>query len=598
MRARRALLLAAGALAAGAALAQETPKGLPPGTGTLRGRIVRDAPGEVGGLAVVLYAIPPDGDPGLGRAVSDASGGFAFEGIASAPDVSYLVGVRADDLPYGTRAAFAAGETVHEVELRIATPSEDASAALPISARLRIDQGCGGLRMVETHELRNPDERVIFVPEARRAGRTPLLELTLPEGASPISVPFGSQGLEQDGGRVVFWGPLHPGVHEIEFAYSLPAARAAELAWSLPRGVGRVEVLTGERGPTLAGDGLRRGSPRELDGHRYSVHEAGPLAPGAPLRLHLEIPPPAAAPVEVTEAQTWLELDDAALVVDASYHLEVAGSEPLTATSDAPLLCIPLPPEASGLRFSPATLAMGAEPDPSGELALRGPIPAGASTAVLRYRIPVKEDRVELAQRFAHGVPIWSVFVADTGVAVETTRLHRRRPIRNDDRSYLHLEAFQLAPDERVALELRRLPPRRPPPRLAQAGFSLALAAAGIAFLVAPLHRRREEASQDPAEAQLETERDSISAALQSLEEDFETGKLAASDYEELRAELRARLAELIQRREAARSAARSETAGAAPAAARCSSCSAELTADARFCHRCGTPVAPAGARD
>src|SRR5207247_2156273 len=105
-------------------------------------------------------------------------------------------------------------------------------------------------RVIETHALRNPGARVVFVPEARRAGRTPLLELTLPAGASPISVPFGSQGLEQVGDRVAFWGPLQPGVHEIELAYSVPAASAAELAFGLPRGVGRVEILTGERGPT------------------------------------------------------------------------------------------------------------------------------------------------------------------------------------------------------------------------------------------------------------------------------------------------------------------------------------------------------------
>jgi cytochrome c-type biogenesis protein CcmI len=280
----------------------------------------------------------------------------------------------------------------------------------------------------------------------------------------------------------------------------------------------------------------------------------------------------------------------------------VAGSEPLGATSDAPLLCIPLPEEASGLRFSPATLAMGAEPDPSGELALRGPIPAGTSAAVLRYRIPVQGDRALLSQRFAQGVAIWSVLVADTGVSVETTRLHRRRPMRSDDRSYLHLEAFQIEPGETVALALRRLPPRRPAPRLALAGFSLALAAAGIAFLVAPLQRRLEEPSQDPAEARLETERDAIRSALQSLDEDFETGKLAASDYEELRTELRERLAELIQRREAARSAARPEaaavSAAATAAAARCPGCASALAADARFCHRCGAAVATAVARD
>ena len=596
MRARRALLVAACALAAaGGAPAQETP-GLPPGTGTLRGRIVRETPGELGGLPVVLYAIPPDGDPGLGRAVSDASGSFAFEGIASAPEVSYLVGVRADDLPYGTRTAFAPGESVHEVELLIAAPSADASRVEPLSARLRIERGCGGLRVIEVHELRNPSERVVFVPEAQRSGRAPLFEVSLPEGASPISVPFGSQGLAQDGSRVAFWGPLRPGVQEVELAYSVPAA-TGELAWGLAQGVARAEILTDPRAG-VSGEGLRAGPPREIEGRRYASHAAGPIAPGGALRLRLEEPPAAGPAIEVAEAQSWLELDDAALVVDASYRLEVPGGEPLAASSDGPLLCIPLPPEASGLRFAQATLAMGAEPDPSGELALRGPIPAGTSAVVLRYRIPVQGERTVFAQRFASAVPIWSVLVADTGLAVETTRLHRRRPVSSDERSFLHLEGFGLEPGERVEIALRRLPPRHPSPRLAQAGFSLASAAAGIAFLAAPLQRRREERVAGSDE-RLEIERDSILAALQGLEEDFDTGKLAAADYEELRGELRARLADLIQRRAAARSAASAESDAVVAAAttdARCAACGAEPAPDARFCHRCGRALAPAGA--
>jgi len=612
MRASRALLLAAAALAtAGAARAQEAPAGLPPGAGTLRGRIVREAPGAVGGLPVVLYAMPPDGDPGLGRTVSGADGSFVFEGVASEPGIAYLVGVRADDLPYGTRTSFAPGESVHEVELVIASPTDDASGIARRAARLRLEAGCGGLRVTESHELRNPGERVVFVPEAQRAGRPPLLEVVLPEGAGPISVPFGSQGLAQDGNRVAYWGPLHPGVHEIELAYSLPTGDA-ELAWGLPQGVAGVEVLTDPAGPGVQGSGLRAGPPREVEGRSYATHAAGPIAPGESLRLRLAGAAPAApAAVQIAEAQSWLELDDAALVVDASWRLEVAGDAPLAASAGAPLLCIPLPPEASGLRFSQATLAMGAEPDPSGELALRGPIPAGASAVVLRYRIPVEGDRAVFAQRFASAVPIWSVLVADTGVAVETTRLHRRRPMRSDERSFLHLEAFELEPGEEIELSLRRLPPRRAPPRLAQAGFSLAIAAAGIAFLVAPLQRRREEPIADASDAKLETERESIRAALASLEEDFETGKLAAADYEELRDELRARLGLLIAQRRAAGAAGGGLAAAGAPenapgspgavpalpSPARCAACAAELAAEARFCHRCGQAVAPA-ARD
>ncbi len=598
MSARAALALAAGLLAAfGTASAQEAAAPLPAGPATLRGRIVHEAGGSVADLPVVLYAAPPDAPPGLGRTRSDTSGAFVFEGISNAPGVVYLVGVRAEDLPFGARVTFEPGQTERTVEVRVSPPLADASGIERSLAQLRIERGCGGLRVVETHTLRNPGERVVFVAESQRETAQPLLELEIPSGASPLSLPFGSHGLEQDERRVRFWGPLHPGSHEIEFAYSLPAEGSeALLEWRLPQGVSRLEVLTDERGPRATAADLEPVDPRTVEGHRYAASSIAPLEPGATLALRLELPPGAASSLEIAEAQAWLELDDAALVVDQQVRLSVPGDEPLEAGSDAPLLCIALPPGAEALRFSPATLAMGAEPDPSGELALRGPIPAGESAVALRYRVPVEGDTTDFVQRFDRGVDVLTLLIADTGVAAETTRLHRRRPVQSGDRNFLHLEGFQIEAGEPVALRLQRVAPRRPPPRLATLGFSLALAAVGVAFLIGPLRGRREEPGLNPALEELDLEREAVLAALRSLEEDFDTGKLDAPDYEELRSELRTRAAELIQRQQrTAQALAAGEAAGASVSKApACGACGAGLPPDARFCHRCGAAL-PAG---
>jgi hypothetical protein len=541
---------------------------------------------------VVLYAAPGEGSPGLGRTVADASGAFAFEGISNDPALAYLVGVRAEELPFGVRVGFEPGQTLREVELRVAAPLADASGVERTAARLRIERGCGGLRIAETHELRNPGDRVVFLPAARRAGALPLLALELPAGAGPVSVPFAAQGLEQAGSRLEFFGPLHPGAHEIEFAYSVPTqGAAARLAWRLPQGVRRLQVLT-EAGLRGTGPELAPGEPRTLDGRRYATSATGPLPAGAAFELHLEIPALAPSALALLEAQTWLELDDAALVVDESYRLSVSGTQALAADGGAPLLCVALPPRAEALRFSSETLAMGPEPDPSGALALRGPIPPGDSALALRYRVPVEGDRVELVQRFDRALPALRVFAADTGITLESPRLHRLRPLRSADRTFLQLEGFQIEPGESVAIRLARLAPRRHVPRLAALGFSLALAAAAIGFLVGPLRGGREEPSRDPELAALESEREAALAALRSLEEDFETGKLDAADYSELRAELRARAAELIQRgREASLAGERAGRAGAEAEAAACAACAQALAPGARFCHRCGRPV-------
>jgi hypothetical protein len=599
MSTRVGLALVACVLGAlGSASAQEMPEGLPEGPATLRGRIVHEGGGAVADLPVVLYAAPPDGRPGLGRTRSDASGRFSFEGVSNAPEVVYLVGVHAEGLPFGARAAFEPGESVHEIELRIALPLADASGVERPLARLRIDQGCGGLRVTETHVLNNPDDRVVFVPEAQRENERPLLELELPAEAGAISTPFASLGIDQVGSQLRFWGPLHPGSHEIEFAYVLDTkGDAALLRWRLPQGVERIEVLSGEQGPRATGDALVPGAARTQDGRRLAVSGAGPLAPGANFELRIARPPAATSTLVIDEAQAWLELDDAALIVDQQVRLSVPGATPLGSGADAPLLCIALPPGAEALRFSQGTLAMGAEPDPSGDLALRGPIPSGPSALSLRYRLPVASEGTEFVQRFDRPVGVVSILVADTGVSAETTRLHQRRPVQNGDRRFLHLEGFQIGADEPIAVRLRRLAPSRPPPRLATLGFSFALAAAGIAFLIGPLRGRRDEPDVDPALSALDTEREAVRAALRGLEEDFETGKLDAPDYDELRSELRMRAADLIQRRQRAeeRLAAGAGAAAAGAPKLSCGACAAELLADARFCHRCGAVVPVAG---
>jgi hypothetical protein len=614
MSARGALALALLLLLAGArapARAQTGTGRPPPGSAALRGQLVRESgAGPLAGLPVVLYAAPKQGEPGIARTQSDAEGRFVFEGISNDPEVVYLVGVRVDELPYGTRVTFAAGESQREVELRIAAPTADASAVVREGVSLRIDRGCGGLSVEETWQLRNPGPSPVYLPDALHGERRPLFETRLPEGASAISVAVGAQGIEEQAGRIRFWGPLHPGSHEVSFTYSVPGAAGAPLRWRFPEGSGRIEVLADAKGPGVSGGALSPGAPREIDGRAYASASAAALSGESALELRVEVPADAPAPLEAAEAMLWLELDDAALVVDANYRLSVPGSEALVATSDAPLLCVPLPEGAEGLRFSPQTLAMGAAPDPSGELALRGPIPAGESAIALRYRLPVTGDSVELTPRFALRLPRLTVFVADTGISAEAQRLHRLRPMRTQDRSYLHLEGFEIAANESVPLRLERLVPQRVPSRLATAGVSLALAAAAIGVLVAPLRGRADEAAADPEAADLAAERASVRAALASLEEDYETGKLDATDYEALRSELRGRTAALIQRRKAAQrprsepeasgvrapadagTAARARQAPCA-AAAQCAACAAELLSDARFCHRCGAPRAP-----
>jgi hypothetical protein len=244
-----------------------------------------------------------------------------------------------------------------------------------------------------------------------------------------------------------------------------------------------------------------------------------------------------------------------------------------------------------GLRFSPTSLAIGLDPDASGVLAVRGPIPPGNSTLALGYRLPAEGNALRFERRFPRALPLLSVVVADTGIRAETTRLHRLRSIRTEARNYLQLEGFEIEPEERIVIDLRQLPAPRPLSAFASAGFAGLAAAGVIAFLIAPLRGGRQpEDTAETRSARLAAEREVVYASIRDLDEDFETGKLTSQDHAAMRSELRAQAVRLLQTEREAAPAAAARTSG-------CASCGAELPRDAHFCPDCGARLSkPEGA--
>lgn len=601
------LALAGGALAAvlvaGLAAAQsgEGAGNVPTGEARIRGHVLREG-AAAAGLEVVLYALPADAEPGLRRTLSDAEGAFAFEGVSNDPEIVYLVGVRVDDVPHGRRLVFSEGQREAEVELSVSQPDPDTSQARRGVTTLRIEVGCGGLVVHESHALHNPTDRVIFVDPSERASRAPILRAELPAAAGPLEAPLGvlPQGFEREDGALRFWGPLYPGSQELEFAYALPAEPGTlSFRRGFPDGADEVLLLLPAGAPAPRGPGLAAAGERELDGRRWQAVRARHLEAGASLNPTLEMPVTPEA-VALLETQLWLEVDGAALVVDEQHLFSAGDSGAPAAESGAPLVCFSLPEGAEDLRFSPGAFELGLAPDPSGALALRGPLPPGESGLALRYRVPVAADPVSFAHRAPLRLPLLSIFVADTGLRVETQRLHRRRTARRAERSYLHFEGFEIAAGETVELSLARQPAPRPLPRLASVGFALLAAAAAGAFLLAPLRGREtgQATGESPGE-RLAAERESVYAAIRDLDEDFETGKLTDEDHAQLRQELRGRAVQLLELERAAPAEAEPEPAPRPSAAAAahwryCPACGGELPPAARFCPHCGEPLAGA----
>jgi hypothetical protein len=291
----------------------------------------------------------------------------------------------------------------------------------------------------------------------------------------------------------------------------------------------------------------------------------------------------------LAEVRLLLSLDDAALGVRETHVLEVEGDAGVRALPGEPLLRIPVPEAGQSVEFASAAAGLSLERLPQGGLEVGGTAPPGESSVTLGYRIPVEGSSVDLVRSFEQRVPLLGIYLADTGrLIVESDRLHRRRPVRTDDLTYIHLEAFNVVPGEDVALRISTRPPSRGRVPGGLTAFVVLAALLSGALLIAPLF----SGDLGPEEAEVEAlpsvrERESIYAAIRDLEHDHETGKIAEADYTTMRQELRARAVALLHQER--KEVADAEKRGAAP---HCPACGDEVRATDRFCSQCGQALA------
>ncbi|MDX1650300.1 MAG: hypothetical protein R3263_10640, partial [Myxococcota bacterium] len=475
----------------------------------------------------------------------------------------------------------------------------------------------------ETLVLENEGSATVYVPEDARSGARPALRVELPDELREFRMPLGvvPEGVERDGRRLRFWGPVYPGRQEVRWLYALEPepsdpeaggeadARPERYVWratvapeaspvhvELPEGETRLEAP----GATL--EPLEPGAGDDEAGVAARRLAVRPPADGT-LALVLRTPPARVAPeaVRPVEARLVLHADAASVDVTETHVLEVEGEGRVRSAPQRPLYRIPLPERLRDLRFGSDAASVTLQPDGEGGLAVRGRLAPGETRVELAYRLPVEDFPTAVERRFAARVPLLSVFLAETGSVVPSSeRLHRRRPVRTQDLTYAHLEAFEVEPDETVRLEIDRLPPRTRLPRAAWMGLGGGLALASIVFLMMPLWRARGggriERAREPEAA--ERERQAIYEAIRDLDHDFETGKVSEEDHARLRAELRARAVALLARSRRTPQTlpgAAAEAPGAPSSPTPCASCGAVPRPDDRFCGRCGTPLAAAG---
>jgi hypothetical protein len=611
-------------VAAGAAAQQNphptTPTGgpssLPSGTAVIRG-VIADGkfPGATAGLTVALYALQPDGTPGIGSTQTAVDGSFSFKDISNDATIVYLVGTRYGLVPYGERAAFAPGQQELVIELAVQRPIIEGADLRVVDTSLRVEALGSRLSVQETHQIVNTELAPIYVPADRRSGRQAPFRASLPKGTVDFQAGVfnADEGFEQRGNELFYWGPIYPGPQTLRYSYQLPIEAGTSqvtLEPQFPLGSDRVRVLAPETGPRVESPDLRPAAATEVEGRKLTVLEGDRRAPGDAIRVLVQVPETSLdrSALSLGRTELSIELDDTVLQVTQSHQIDVAEGAHLAGAPGDPLLRLELPlgAELVGLstdadRFGLRALDQGIE--------LFGPLGPGKHEIVFRYRLPTSDGAAALDLRFPQTVPTLLLRAADTGLLIESDRLHRLRPQPIGTRTWLMREAFHIEPDEVVSVRFAELE-RTGPSGLASVSFVLAAAAIVLLFVVSPLRRSISvRADEQDDRSGLAHERDLVYATIRDLEHDFETGKVAEQDYQQTRQELRARAVDLM-REEASRGEGASSREGASQsgieAAATiegsaqatsgfCPACSGKVDPGWQFCSHCGGALVAAG---
>lgn len=578
----------------------------PAGDGTIAVQIVNpDAPQDVAGLPIALYSLGTDGAPGFTSGETDAAGRVEFGKLSSDPEIVYLIGARYREIPFGERTTFGAGEKQALVEIRVSIPTDRIAGVRVEELRVRLDWMGDRVLVREILRLVNPGSRVIQLETGAIVTRTLATEARDFElGSSSMG-----DGLSFEDGVVRYVGPLYAGDQGIEYQYSLPIPKAGSrlrIPVELGQAAGRIVAVAGTAGMQIDGPGLIASSEVQSDsGKPLAAWARSGLAARERTFLEAVLPETreGADLVSIPRADVWLDLDDTRLTATADLQLEVAPGAPVAGTPERPLVSVTLPKGATLTGVAPEAEALGLIPRDHGGFDVVGPIGEGVTSLGYAYRLDARPEGVEIDLRFSRSVSTLNVLIADTGLALESSRLHRLRPFRSGTRNYLHREAFNVAPDETVDLQLTPLRARGLP-REAGLAFAFASIAAAAAFLMAPLTKRARVAAAAPDAdlVRLRAEREATYAAIADLDHDFETGKLERSDYTALRASLRERAIELLRAEQAgpaAATAAPKTTAiaasppgeiapASAPTARFCPSCGVARQLEWRFCAACG----------
>jgi hypothetical protein len=581
--------------------AEQSMPDVQPGAAAIYGQLRHPAgPDKTEGSTVILYSLAPDGSPGVRTTEADGNGRFAFEALSGAVGITYLVGASYQSIPYGKRVVFAPGQTELTMILEVDDPVSDRSRIKVGDSSLRLEWIGASLGIEEVHQLSNSGEAVVFVPPEMRAAAGPIFRARLPKGATQVDTSLIgiAEGYVVEDEELKFYGPVYAGGLELIFRYAVPIRREKNtagqdemsLTWELDSGSTQATLLYPATGPVLSVPGLSRGQNIVLEERTYHSIDAGKAAPGTEIKASVALPAISGdrSAISIPRTDYWLDADDTFLQVNVEMNLVIAPGTQLAGTREDPLLTFELPDESEFLGYAQQAQSIGLFRTASGDLGVTGPLSPGNVNISFRYRMAVADEKPEIDLHFPVAVDVLNVLIADTGVAIETDRLHRRRPFREGPRIYLHREAFSVEPGEVISIGLGLLDSGSLG-RTSNLFATSLFAGLGAWFIVAPLVRVRRTSVGEFEQSRIRSERELVYHAIRDLEHDYETAKIEEAEYTTMRAELRDRgIALLKAARDVTEPVVETDGPATAPVPAFCSGCGTQLEATWQFCAKCG----------
>ena len=575
-----------------------------PGAAAIYGQLRHPAgPSKTEGSAVILYSLAADGSPGVRTTAADGNGRFAFEALSGAAGITYLVGASYQSIPYGKRMAFEPGQTELTLVLEVDDPVSDKSRINVGDSSLRLEWNGASLGIEELHQLSNSGEAVVFVPPEMREATGPMFRARLPKGATQVDTSLIgiAEGYVVEDEELKFYGPVYAGGLELRFRYSVPTQREENTAgkdemsliWQLDSGSTRATLLYPATGPQLSVAGLSRGEDVVFEERLYHSILAGKAEPGTAIQASIALPAMSddRSAISIPRTDYWLDADDTFLQVNVEINLVIAPGAQLAGTREDPLLTFELPDGSEFLGYAQQAQSIGLFRTADGDLGITGPLSPGNVNISFRYRMAVANEKPEIKLHFPMAVDVLNVLIADTGVAIETDRLHRRRPFRKGPRIYLHREAFSVEPGEVISIGLGLLDSGSLG-RTSNLFATSLFAGLGAWFIVAPLVRVRRTSVVEFEQSRIRNERELVYHAIRDLEHDYETSKIEEAEYTTMRAELRDRgIALLKAARDFPEPVVETNEPAAARVAAFCVGCGTQLDAAWQFCAKCGAPT-------